>query len=113
MAISTPKPISSRYFIATQTLAGDWLVPDALLEALQVKIVLAVGLHDGAVLIADIAFMVLVLGLLPHGRFLHGRQVWLPLEKLEVVGEKEEDDYDEAQRAYCEDCIVGELLMTT
>lgn len=113
MAISAPKPISSRYFITAQTLAGDWLVSDALLEALQVKIVLAVGLHDGAVLVADIAFMVLVFGLLPHGWFLHRRQVWLPLKKLEVVGEKEEDDDDEAQRAYCQDCIVGKLLMMT
>lgn len=73
----------------------------------------AVCLHDGPVLIADIAFVVLVFSLFPHGLFLHGRQVWLPLEKLEVVGEKEEDDYDEAERAYCENWIGAELLMTT
>lgn len=113
MTISTPKSISSRYFITTQTLTSDWLLFQAFLEALQVKIVLTVCFHDGTVLITDIAFMVLVFGLFPHRRFLHGRQVWLPLEKLEVLSEKDEDDYDEAERTYCEDLIMRELLKKT
>lgn len=63
-----------------------------LFEALEVEVMPAVGLNNRSVMLANVAFVVFVLGLLPNRRdFLlwHGRFL---LEALEVVHHEVEDD---------------------
>lgn len=109
MAFRAPEAVSPRNLLAAQALACDLTASDGLLEALEVEVVATVGFDDRPVLLADVAFVVFVLGLLPNwGDFLVGHGLPL-LEALEVVDDEVEDDEKEEERAGCEDWVMRDV----
>jgi hypothetical protein len=59
------------------------------------EIVLAVGLHDCAILLAYFTFMILVFSLPPGRCDFHRRKLSLLFKELEVVSQKNKDDDDQ------------------
>lgn len=92
MAVSAPDAILFGYFLAGQALPLELSPPHSFLEAGHVEVMLAVGFNHCSVLIADITFMILILGLPPHCGQLWRRQGLLFLAAAEILHREKQDN---------------------
>lgn len=103
VALAAPKAVSARHFSTAGTLALDLGCADSLAEAGDVEVVFTGGFEDGAVLLADITFVIFIAGGFPDGGLRVGDEGLLLLETLEFVDEEAGDDDDDSGGAGDED----------